>query len=270
MVRKIASTLADNVDLIRASLKSLANKSHADHALKYFKTGKGQYGEGDKFMGIRVPKIRSLERNYKSNLSLEECTLLLTSPWHEERLFAVINLGNRFEQSTTIEQQHIYQLYMKHAAKHVNNWDLVDVSAPKIVGAYWWERRKGENCLQSLSVMARSPSLWERRISIMSTFYFIRQREYDITLALANILVDDKEDLIHKAVGWMLREVGTRDQAKAEQFLRLHYQTMPRTMLRYAIEKYTQPLRSAYLSGVLPEQSFTTTNQNDPPLPELP
>lgn len=227
---------------ITKTLQTLANPQIAAHSQRFFKTGPGEYGEGDQFLGIRVPTLRLLAKQHKS-LPLAKTEKLLHSPYHEARLLAALLLVQHFERADTATRETIYQLYLANTA-YLNNWDLVDASAPKIVGP-WLENRPHDILFQ----LARSPSLWERRIAIISTFHFIRQGQTQTTLALSEILVHDPEDLIHKAVGWMLRELGKRDQPAEEAFLQKHLNTLPRTLLRYAIEKFPEPLRKRYLAG---------------------
>jgi len=223
-------------------LHSLANPEIAVHSQRFFKTGKGEYGHGDKFLGIRVPAIRQAVKQYKT-ASLSAAEKLLKSEYHEIRLFALLLLVVRFSKGSADEQEKIYRLYLRNS-RYINNWDLVDSSAHYIVGAYLDGKDKS-----MLEKMARSRSLWERRIAIMATFYFIKNNQFTETLKLSKQLLGDQEDLIHKAVGWMLREIGKRDLAKEVAFLNRHYQTMPRTMLRYAIEKFSEAERQRYLNG---------------------
>ena len=223
--------------------KELARRSNAEVAAshqRFFKTGPGEYGEGDLFRGIRVPVLRELSRTFR-NLSLDETLELLHSKWHEDRLLALLLLVRRFDAADETERAEIYRLYLANTGR-INNWDLVDSSAPQIVGAFLWN-----NSRQPLRQLARSSNLWERRIAIMATFYFIRQGESDETLGIARILLRDHHDLIHKAVGWMLREVAQRDRAAARRFLDEHAARMPRVMLRYTIEKFPEPERQRYL-----------------------
>jgi len=227
---------------IRGCLRSLADPSIAEHSQRFFKTGKGEYGEGDRFLGIRVPVIRKQVRKYRS-LSIDETMLLLKSPFHEERLFGVLLLVQKFARSDEPEKKEIYDFYLANSSC-INNWDLVDSSASQRVGQFLYDKDR-----RQLFVLAQSNSLWHRRIAIMATFYFIRQDDFTDTLRLAALLLEDKEDLIHKAVGWMLREVGKRDISVAEGFLRKHYKKMERTMLRYAIEKFDSDKRVSYLQG---------------------
>ncbi len=212
---------------IRKTLESLANPAIAEHSQRFFKTGKGEYGEGDKFLGIRVPVLRKQVGRYKAT-SLKDVLRLLNSSFHEERLFALLLLVKKFKQANEREKTEIYELYLNNT-KQINNWDLVDSSANHIVGAYLENRDK-----QPIYKLAKSKSIWERRIAIISTFHFIRINQFDDALKISAILINDKEDLIHKAVGWMLREIGKRDHGAEKAFLNQYYKKMPRTMLRYA------------------------------------
>ena len=220
----------------------MADKKDSQFLQRFFKTGIGQYGEGDIFLGIRVPVLRKLSREYKT-LQSAEVLPLLQSPYHEERLFALIILVNAFAKGDEALRKQIYDLYLANT-KYINNWDLVDISAPNIVGAFLMNKNR-----KSLYQLAKSKSLWERRIAVLATFYFIRQNQFTDTIQIAELLVRerDTEDLIHKATGWMLREVGKRDMQYAELFLQKHCKEMPRTMLRYAIEKFPPAKRQKYL-----------------------
>ncbi len=224
-------------------LKTLGNSEIAEHSQRFFKTGAGEYGEGDVFLGIRVPIIRKCVKKY-CDISLEDTLELLKNTFHEVRLLAVLILVSKYSASKiSIEQKAIYQAYLKHT-EFINNWDLVDSSAGQIVGTYLFSKDR-----KPLFRLARSKSLWERRIGVMATFYFIKRDDFTDTLAIAEQLINDEEDLIHKAVGWMLREVGNRNLKTEESFLNKHYRNMPRTMLRYAIEKFPEKKRLAYLQG---------------------
>lgn len=227
-----------------AALRALADPEKAKQAQRYFKCAPGEYGEGDIFLGIRVPEVRKLAKKF-SLLPLPEVIELLHSQCHEARLLALFILVDRFKKSDETTRQEIYDLYLANTA-HINNWDLVDTSAGQIVGAYLYARERS-----ILYTLAQSDSLWERRIAVMATFYFIKRDDFTDTFALGEILLGDSHDLIHKAVGWMLREVGNRDRSAEEAFLKKHYQKMPRTMLRYAIEKFPEDLRQAYLKGTI-------------------
>lgn len=230
------------ITILQKHVRQLGNVEIASHSQRFFKTGKGEYGEGDRFLGIRVPVLRKLAKQHQG-ISLETVLRVLSSEFHEERLFSLLILVLKFFKGGEKERQTIYQSYLKNTP-FINSWDLVDCSAEHIVGAYLLERNRAP-----LYGLARSKSLWERRISILSTFHFIKQNEFDETLNLSEILKEDPEDLIQKAVGWMLREIGKREMTVEETFLKKHYQGMPRTMLRYAIEKFPEVLRQAYLQG---------------------
>jgi 3-methyladenine DNA glycosylase AlkD len=205
----------------------------------FFKTGEGQYGEGDVFIGVSVPNTRKVAQKYK-DISLDVVEELLISKIHEERLLGVLILVHKYKMNN---DERIAEFYLKHNSK-INNWDLVDLSADKIVGHYYFEKDRGP-----LYILARSKNLWERRTSIIATFYFIKNNQFDDTLAISEILLNDSHDLIQKAVGWMLREVGKIDLDVEEEFLKKYYKNMPRTMLRYAIEKFPEEKRLSYLKG---------------------
>lgn len=227
---------------IKAEFKKLNNPEHAAQLQKYFKTGKGEYAEGDLFLGLRVPEIRKIAKKYRQ-ISVSETVEFLKSPFHEERLFSLLVLADLFREADEEEKRNIYELYLKNT-RTINNWDLVDTSAGRIVGAYLFTRDK-----KPIYVLARSKNLWERRIAMMATSYFIAHNEFADTLKIAEMLLTDREDLIHKAVGWMLREVGKRYFEVEEHFLKEHYKDMPRTMLRYAIEKFPEEKRRSFLKG---------------------
>ncbi|MFC1685459.1 DNA alkylation repair protein [Nanoarchaeota archaeon] len=225
---------------IKKDLKKLENKKQAKILQGFFKTGKGQYGEGDVFLGIKVPVQRTVAIKYK-DLPLKEIKQLLQSKIHEHRLVALLILVNQFERN--IEKEKIFNFYLKNA-KNVNNWDLVDLSAPYIVSKYLFDKKK-----DILYKLAKSKNLWERRISILGTFYSIRNGQFKDALKIFEMHLKDNHDLIHKAVGWMLREIGKKDQKTLETFLKKHYKNMPRTMLRYSIERLPETKRKAYLNG---------------------
>jgi len=230
---------------IQTELESLADPGHAAILQRFFKTGPGEYGEGDRFRGLRVPVLRKLARKYRS-LSPAAAVGLLQSPFHEDRLLALLLMIQRYYPGGAALRDEIHRFYLEHRDR-VNNWDLVDASAPHLLGHYLRERPK-----DPLSQLAASGVLWDRRMAIIATFDFIRLGEFDETLKVARLLLGDPEDLIHKAVGWMLREVGKRQVAVAEAFLSAHYRRMPRTMLRYAIESFPAARRQAYLKGAVP------------------
>jgi 3-methyladenine DNA glycosylase AlkD len=225
---------------VQARLRSLANPEHVKTLSWFFKTGPGQYGEGDKFIGLKVPVLRKLAKEYKT-LPLGEIERLLHSEIHEERLFALMLLVMQSSKADVVGKKAIHKFYLANT-RSINNWDLVDLSAPQIVGAFLADKDR-----KILYKLARSKSLWQRRIAIVATFAFIRADDFGDTLALAEILLGDREDLLHKATGWMLREVGKRDLPALEGFLDKHTLAMPRTMLRYAIEKLPEKKRLAYL-----------------------
>jgi 3-methyladenine DNA glycosylase AlkD len=221
---------------LREALRAVASPEQAEVTRGYFKTGKGEYGEGDRFLGIRVPQLRAVVRQHAA-LPLRDVEKLLRSAWHEERLAALLILVRRYR----TEPDAVYELYLRNTPR-INNWDLVDCSAPHIAGAHLATRDRAP-----LYALARSASLWERRIAIIATQHFIRRGDVADALAIAQILLNDTHDLIHKAAGWMLREIADRDRGAAEAFLKEHAPRMPRTMLRYAIEKFPEPLRRRYL-----------------------
>jgi 3-methyladenine DNA glycosylase AlkD len=227
---------------IRANLKKLKNRKRAKILQGFFKTGPGDYAEGDVFWGIRMPELRKLARSQQS-LSLMEIIQLLRSRVHEERLLALLMLVQTYSKGNEFQKKKIVDHYLKNT-QFINNWDLVDGSAAPIVGDYLKDKSK-----TTLYRLARSENLWERRIAIMATFHYVKQNQYKETLKIAKILLHDEQDLIQKAVGWMLREVGKRQLNSEERFLKAHYQVMPRTMLRYAIERFRESKRQGYLNG---------------------
>ncbi len=227
---------------LKRMIKNASDKDQAEILQRFFKTGKGGYGEGDKFRGIKVPIIRKIAFE-NLDLSYDEIKSLLGSNYHEERLAALLILVKLFSKAGADGKVEIFNFYLTNMAG-INNWDLVDLSAPAVIGAFLIDKDKS-----ILYDLAKSQNLWEKRISIISSFYFIKNNEFDITLRLAEILLEDTHDLIHKAVGWMLREIGKRNLETEEIFLRKHYKQMPRTMLRYAIEKFPEKKRQAYLKG---------------------
>ncbi|MFH0729886.1 MAG: DNA alkylation repair protein [Pseudomonadota bacterium] len=230
------------LQVLRAELNSLADAAHAAVSRRFFKTGPGDYGEGDTFVGIRVPLLRGLAKKY-NRLSCETAVTLLKSPIHEERHLALFILMQLYKRGDEGLRERIYRLYLENTA-HINNWDLVDTSAEHIVGDYLLEKDKSP-----LHLLALSEDLWERRVAIIATFCYIKQNQFEETIKIAGMLLQDKQDLIHKAVGWMLREMGKRDLTAETAFIDTHYKVMPRTMLRYAIERYPEPLRQAYFKG---------------------
>ena len=230
------------VNQIRKAMRRLGSKERAELSQRYFKTGPGQYGEGDIFLGLNASELKALTVEHQA-LAMDDVLLLLESPVHEERMLALLILVRAYSKGDETTKKRIYETYLANT-RFINNWDLVDASAHTIVGRFLTDKSR-----KPLYTLARSNSLWERRIAIISTFWFIRQDQFADTLKISKLLLADKEDLIHKAVGWMLREVGKRDQPREESFLREHYKMMPRTMLRYAIEKFPEPHRRMYLKG---------------------
>lgn len=237
---RAAPTLA----AIRAELHELGNPVRGAHSQRFFKTGPGQYGEGDKFLGLTVPEMRGIVRKYRE-LNDGAVLDLLSSSWHEERLVALLLMVGAYERGDYPRRAHIHRTYLANTAR-INNWDLVDATAGDIVGQHL---EAGDIAL--LERLARSDNLWERRIGIVSTFHFIKRNELRPTLKIATLLLGDSQDLIHKATGWMLREVGKRDRKVLDRFLKKHYKRMPRTMLRYAIERHPQRVRKQYLTGTI-------------------
>ena len=231
---------AMNVGLIRKRIRALAQPGDAAILQRFFKTGPGEYGEGDLFVGIKVPKVRALVKEF---WTADEPTVrqLLASAIHEERFLALMILVRQFERGLDTDRARIFRLYLA-STDRINNWDLVDCSAPNIVGGYLWDKDR-----LPLYRLVASESLWERRIAMLATFAFIRKQEFKDALAIAARLLHDREDLIHKAVGWMLREIGKRDTAALELFLEPRATVMPRTMLRYAIERFPEAKRQQYL-----------------------
>jgi 3-methyladenine DNA glycosylase AlkD len=235
-------TEAASASEIRRLLRASASPEKAAFLPRYFKTGPGEHGEGDRFHGVVVPDCRRIARAGRG-LADGELEDLLSSPMHEERAVALMVMAARFERGDERTRSRVYRLYRKNLGR-VNNWDLVDGSAPTIVGGYFEDRGR-----KQLYRWTRSKNLWERRIAMLATYRYIKDGDFRDALAIARILIDDEEDLIHKAVGWMLREIGNRDRAVEERFLRAHHRRMPRTMLRYAIEKFPESIRKAYLNG---------------------
>jgi len=225
---------------LRKDIRSLANPEKAGVLQGFFRTGKGQYGEGDVFLGVTVPQSRAISKKY-ALLSFANIKALLKSKIHEERLVALLILVHRYQKGDEDEKKGIVDFYLGNT-KCVNNWDLVDLSADKLLGHWLFGKDASLLCR-----LAESPHLWERRIAIVSTFHFIRNNRFSDTLKISGMLLGDKHDLIHKAVGWMLREVGKRDQPVLEGFLKRHHKKMPRTMLRYAIERLDEGRKKFYM-----------------------
>ncbi|MBU1203908.1 MAG: DNA alkylation repair protein [Nanoarchaeota archaeon] len=225
---------------IKKEFQEKANPEKSKILQGFFKTGKGEYGEGDIFLGITVPEQRKIAKKY-TRLPLTQLKKLLTSKFHEHRLTSLIILTQKYTNAISEKKKEIYDFYLSKT-KNINNWDLVDLSAPTIVGAYLLDKPRTK-----LYQLANSKDLWEKRIAIISTYALIRNNQFEDTLRISEVLMHDKHDLIHKAVGWMLREVGKRNQQTLESFLKKHHKHMPRTMLRYAIEKFPQSKRKYYL-----------------------
>ena len=232
----------NTLENLRKEIERLKNPAKAKILAGFFKTGKEEYGAGDKFFGIVVPKQRELVKKYWKEMEISEILKLLKSLYHEERLIALLLLVKKFEVGDEKERKIIFEAYLKNT-KYINNWDLVDLSAPNIVGMYLADKDR-----KILYQLARSKDLWEKRIAILATFQFIKNKESNDALKISEMLLQDKHDLIHKAVGWMLREVGKRCSVEEEEkFLQKYYKIMPRTMLRYAIERFPEKKRQKYL-----------------------
>jgi 3-methyladenine DNA glycosylase AlkD len=227
---------------LKKAVREESNKDLAVFLQRFFKTGKGEYGEGDIFAGLKVPSSRKIANRFK-DLTLTDLQKIIKSKIHEERLIALFILAAKFKKTDEDERKEIFDFYLKNM-KFVNNWDLVDLSAEKIIGAYLLDKDK-----TLLLNLAKSKILWERRIAVMSAFNFIKAYQFAAALKICEILLKDKHDLIHKAAGWMLREIGRRDIQAEEIFLQKFYKKMPRTMLRYAIEKFPEKKRLDYLKG---------------------
>lgn len=226
---------------LQQQLNQLKNPTKAKVLQSFFKTGPGQYGEGDIFLGIPVPQQRHLANQY-ANLKLTQLAKFFRSPIHEYRLTALLILVNQYQTASQPQKEKIYNFYLNNS-KYVNNWDLVDLTAPKIVGAYLLNKSK-----QPLFKLAQSHNLWQRRIAVVATFEFIKHNQFEPTIKISQLLLNNQHDLIHKAVGWMLREVGKRNQSLLEKFLTNHLKQLPRTTLRYAIEKFPERKRKYYLN----------------------
>jgi len=233
--------MANELKNIEEEFQKIRDPEKAKNLSKFFKTGKGQYGEGDIFLGIKVPDQRKIASKY-SGIPLDDIGLLLKSNIHEFRLTSVLILVQNYRKEDFDGKKEIFEFYLSHM-KNINNWDLVDSSAPYILGDFLLDKDKS-----ILYGLARSDNLWERRIAILSTFAFIKNNKFEDSLNIAEILVFDKHDLIHKAVGWMLREIGKKDERTEEEFMAKYYRKMPRTMLRYAIEKFDNDKKKLFLS----------------------
>ena len=229
---------------VQEHMRTLGHPEAAAQAARYFKTGPGQYGEGDVFLGLNAAAMHGLAKEHQP-LPIAELTVLLQSPVHEDRLLALLIMVRQFLKADQPARKGIYGLYLANT-RYINNWDLVDSSAREIVGGYLANRSR-----KPLDRLAASNSLWERRISIIATHYFIRRHDFVDAMRIAERLLGDREDLIHKAVGWMLREMGKKDLPTLESFLKRHGKVMPRTALRYAIERFPEEARRGYLTGTL-------------------
>ena len=229
----------------REEIRALANKEIAQHSLRFFKTDKGEYGHGDLFLGVRAPKIRLIAKKH-IDISITDMKTLICSKYHEERFLGLIILVNKYAKTKDKKNRNqLYKIYVS-SFKYINNWNLVDVTCPHVTGKHLIDKDR-----TILYKWAKSEDLWTKRIAMVSTFSFIRKNDLEDTFKIAEILLHDEHDLIHKAVGWMLREAGKRDIKKEETFLKKYYKTMPRTMLRYAIEKLPETKRQKYLKGTI-------------------
>ncbi len=230
------------VDEVRRELFAAGNPGKAGLLSRFFKTGKGEYGEGDKFLGITVPQQRAIAKKFYKDIPLKEIQTLMTNKIHEFRLTGLIMLTYKFKKADEKEKKAVFELYLKNT-KNVNNWDLVDLTAPNIVGEFLLNKDR-----KIIYRLAKSKNLWEKRISLLATFAFIRKNDFEHSLRLSEMLVSDKHDLIQKALGWMLREIGKRDQKAEEEFLKKYSTKMGRTALRYSIEKFSENKRKFYLT----------------------
>lgn len=227
--------------IILTELKALGSKEKREMLPRFFKTGKGEYGEGDKFLGVTVPLTRSVAKKHK-DMPLQDVAQLITSEWHEVRLCALCILTLKFKKANEAQRKEIFNFYLSHT-EYINNWDLVDLSTYNIVGTYLLDKPR-----EILYRLAESSSLWENRIAIVSTYAFIRQDDLEDTYNLAVKMMQHPHDLMHKAIGWMLREAGKRDEQRLQRFVMQHRKQMPRTMLRYAIEKFPEAIRKEMMS----------------------
>jgi 3-methyladenine DNA glycosylase AlkD len=231
----------NNIEKIRTLLIDLAQQSSSNPSM-FFKTGEGEYSHHDKFMGVSVPDLRKIAAEFK-DLSLMDLQTFIESGYNEERLLALIIVGNRYTKGLAEEKETIYEWYLRNL-DYVNNWNLVDASAHIIIGAHLFQKNT-----QLLVKLAQSDTMWHRRIAIVSTWYFIRNNEYTPTLQISKLLLNDSHDLIHKAVGWMLREMGKRNEKSLTDYLDAYAYIMPRTMLRYSLEKLSQEQKKSYLAA---------------------
>ncbi|MEA2113645.1 MAG: DNA alkylation repair protein [Patescibacteria group bacterium] len=227
---------------LKKELQKAGDKKKAEVCARFFKTGKGEYGEGDIFLGVAVPKQRKIAKKY-ADLRIGDLRKLLSSKIHNYRSIALFILISQYEKADAKGKKKIFDFYLKNI-KNVNNWDLVDCSAPHITGDYLLNKNR-----RILYKLAKSKNLWKRRIAILATYRFIKKNQFKDALKISETLLNDEHDLIHKAVGWMLREIGNRDKNIEEKFLKKYYRKMPRTMLRYAIEKFDEKKRILYLKN---------------------
>ncbi len=226
---------------LQKALDLAADPTYARGLQRFFKTAKGEYGEGDIFIGLKVPMLRRITARYRS-LPLEQIEVVLESPVHEHRLAAVIIMADQAKMAQPKQQKALFELYLRRTDR-LNNWDIIDASCPRVVGAYLQDKPK-----DVLFTLARSSNFWERRIAMVSTAWFIRAGQLDDAFAIATVLLNDQHDLIHKAVGWMLREAGKKDEAALKQFLDAHAGTMPRTTLRYSLERLNEVDKAYYMN----------------------
>ena len=226
---------------LKRTVSKHSNPEKGKFLQRFFKTAKGEYAEGDIFAGINVPNSRKISEQFKK-MSLNDLSKIIKSKIHEERLIALFILVDKMKKGEEKEREKIYKFYLKNI-RYVNNWDLVDLSADKIIGEYLFDKKR------ELLFKLVKGNLWEKRIAVLSSFNFVKKNDYSTTLKICKLLLNDKEDLIHKATGWMLREIGKRDLKAEEDFLKLYYKRMPRTMLRYAVEKFPGRKRKSYLLG---------------------
>lgn len=224
-----------------SEILAIQNPDNAALSQRFFKTGIGQYGEGDVFLGVRVPQIRAIVKKYYKDITIQDLQSLLTSKWHEVRLAAVIVMAMHYPKAAPVSQKQLYDLYIAQTGKGINNWDIIDVTCPHVVGAYLFDKDR-----EALYELAKG-NLWQKRVSIISTFYFLRNNDPIDTYKLAEILVYEQHDLLHKAVGWSLREIGKCDGQLLRQFLDKYAGTMPRTALRYALERLPLPEKEQYM-----------------------
>jgi 3-methyladenine DNA glycosylase AlkD len=231
------------IEKIENELKKASSKQRADHNVRFFKTGKGQYSEGDLFLGISNPDVYKVANRYRSDIPIQDTMYFLKHRIHEYRLLALDILKYKYKRGDKGQKKEIVEIYLDNI-EYVNNWDLVDLSAPHILGDYLLTREK-----DILYKLAKTEDLWSQRIAIISTLAFIKKQKYQDTLDISQLLLDHQHDLIHKAIGWMLREIWKRDSSVAEEFLKKHYENIPRTTVRYAIERMKETKRQKFLKG---------------------